>query len=559
MSEQPQRPFSAALAPTHTSPDGARTDPGRDWEWPDTVEPALLRRMAEVTRVLFTQPERWVHRRVEKISFKDHRFARQQVSVDFTLPVGVKPVGHFHGQDVYVAPLFLLAKDARKPPRERKRAVGRLRPRGAEAPYERNGLIIPTAPYSHIDLIDDAGRSVPLSTRRQSSLLAETMLLEAAQLVLGAPASAELAERLSAIAYRGWPELRGALAWMLEEPLASPRETAAGQAGASTRRERARLRADDAFPELAYTLASHSIVVCPIADGPRRRTIYKLLYDVDLNESFSASGGWLRRSLRLRSEEYSIPLNEIGAAASYHVEIDVPKDLRIDSASLIGKLYRWFGDGLLDRAHLDYAIQQTTNVSEVKIYVPEPPPGRRAGATWVRLRVPPSVFHIGALTASIVIAAMLTIAAFALPVVAREHQSETAAAALLLVPALVAVYMAREGEHPITTMLLRPARVVLFVNAILPVFAVFLLIATWRREASPARASSDFWLGPLRLGQPSTVWIGLAVVSLLFVATFLCSVFARGSKSETIYRPAPRRWGQLDPAGQPGPEGRLEA
>ena len=500
-------------------------DLGANWEWADSFDATALRRMAQVTRALFAQPERWIHRRVDRVYFKDHEVVHHQVSVDFTLPAGIPAIGKFDGRDIYIAPLFLLAKDTRKPPREGKIPRRRFLAFGRRPP-DLTKLPIPTAPYSHLDFTDQHGHRLPLVTRRQSSLLAKTLLLEEAERVLEQPADKALEERISAIPSRSWLELVDVLEWMLDEPTEStdPRD---------------KLRADEAFPELAYTLASHSIVAC-LLDGPQQRSIYKISYDEQLNQSFSTSRGRLRRSLGWKSEQYSVPLNEIGASASYHVEIEVPQELLINSVSLFGKRYRWFGDELLSRTNRDYSIQQVGTVSEGKIYIPEPLSGRRVGVAWVKLRMRRSGFLIGALMTSIVIMAMLIIAAFAVPVVSQENQSESAAAALLLVPALVAVYIARQGEHPITAKMLRWARIALILDAILPAFAVFLLIATRHTEADSKRVASDFELGPFTLGRPSLVWIILAVFSIAFVALFTISNIAPKPRGETIYRPMPK-------------------
>ena len=510
---------------TEPQPQSASPDLGTHWEWADTIDAMVLRRMAQVTRALFAQPERWIHRRVDRVYFKDHEVVHHQVSVDFTLPAGVPPIVKSNGRNIYVAPLFLLAKDARKPPREGRIPRRRFLIYGKRTP-DLTKRPIPTAPYSNLDFSDQNGRRLPLMIRRQRGLLAKTLLLEEAERVLEQPVDRELEEAISAIAYNSWPELIAVLEWLLVEPTppADPRLD---------------LRAHEAFPELAYTLASHSIVVC-FFDGPPGRSIYKLSYDERLNEGFTTSKGRLRRSLGWKSEQYSVPLNEIGASASYHVEIEVPPELLINAVNLFGKRYGWFGDKLLSQTGRDYSIQQVGTVSEGKIYIPEPLPGRRVGVAWVKLRMRRSGFLIGALMTSIVITAMLTIAAFAVPVVAQENQSESAAAALLLVPALVAVYVARQGEHPITAKMLRWARIALIVDAILPVFAVFLLIATRHTETDPARVASDFGLGPFSLGKPSLVWMVLAGFSAGFVALFTISNIAPKPRGETIYRPMPK-------------------
>lgn len=482
--------------------------------------------MAQVTRALLEQSERWIHRRVERISFKDDQVAHHRISADFTLPAGVRAVDRIDGKDVYIAPLFLMVKGYRTPPCEGRRPRRRFILFG-ERRSDPGMQPIPFAPYADIGFTDQDGRRIPLMTRRQSSLLAKTVLLEAAEQALGAPATGKLRDRISAIPDRSWLDLGSILAWLLtDEP-------------AGNDDPRAALRADDAFSELAYTLASHSIIACLLTDPPRRRLLYKLSYDERLNPGFSARKGRLRRSLGWEPQEYTVPLNQIGAAASYHVEIEAPRELSISTASLFGKRYRWFGD-LLNHGDRDYAIQQVEqDSSQSKIYIPEPLPECRVGMASVKLWVQRRGFLASALIMSCVVMGMLIIAAFAAPIVAQDNQSDSGsgAAALLLLPALfVAVSIAWPGEHAITAKMLPLARAALVADAILPIFAVFLLISTRRYEASAQRASGDFSVWHLQLDSPSPVWIALAALSVPFVVLFAISNFAPRRHGETVYR-----------------------
>jgi hypothetical protein len=497
---------------------------GSNWEWADSIDATALRRMAQVTLALFKQPERWIHRRVERIYFKSPQLAHHQVSADFTLPTGVPPVSKFDGKDVYIAPLFLLVKGSPvplfegKPGRRRFILFGKRKVDPSRRP-------VPTAPYSNLNFTDQDGNRLPLLTRRQSSLLAATMLLEVAERALGEAATGKLRHDILAIPSRSRLDLGPVLEWLLKEStcLCDPRT---------------KLREDDVFPELAYMLASHSIVACLLMDGPPQRSIYKLSYDEPPNEGFSRRKGRLRRSLGLRTEQYFVPLNEIGGSASYHVEIEVPKDLLTTAISLVGKRYRWFGGHLRDKDNLDYSIQQVVSASEGKIYVPQPLPGRRVGFTWVKLRVDPSGFFVGAIAASWITTIMLALGALAVLVVVYEHESEAAAAALLLVPAVLALYVARPGEHAITSKMLRGARFALVFNAIIPAVAVLFLITA--SPSSPHLIATNLTGGTFRLSTPPLVWTGLAILSMLFSLLFVLCYFAPRPRGKTVYQPMPR-------------------
>ena len=115
---------------------------------------------------------------------------------------------------------------------------------------------------------------------------------------------------------------------------------------------------NDAFRELAYLLAGHSLVICMFTRGLPDRTILKLLYDDQTSIGYSLGeigsprlyykkarstfSRWhqqARRSVGVKSELYLVGLPEIGASASYHVEIDVPKELEMNEVGLIGMRY----------------------------------------------------------------------------------------------------------------------------------------------------------------------------------------------------------------------------
>jgi hypothetical protein len=385
--------------------------------------------MAQAIRLLFNHPERWIHRRVEHVYFKNHAVVRHKISVDFTLPPWVEPVDQVEGENVYIAPLFLLAKDSPKPMREGKRPRRQFLLFGPRPKKQ----VIPTAPCSNLDLTDENGRSLPLVTRRSINLLAATILLKEAERVLGYQPHGKLAEQIMAIPYRSWLNLEDIFKWLLE-------------AGSHRRDPRRKLREDKPFTELVYILASHSIVAFSLTQ-PQKRSVYKLSYDEPANESKSISLSAFMRSLGLRSERYFVSLNEIGASASYHLELEIPDELEINAVNLVGKRYQWFDD-LESKKNQDYAITQIGRVEEGNIYIPEPLPGRRVGLAWVKLRVRRTGFLISALATSLVITALLALAAYGAPNVLGHKESESATAALLLVPALVAALIARPVSTP---------------------------------------------------------------------------------------------------------------
>ncbi len=501
--------------------------------------------MAQVTLTLFKQPQRWIHRRVERIYFKDHETAHHQVSVDFTLPAGMPRIGRFEGRDIYIAPLFLLQKNSAKPRRQGKLPRRRYFLFG-ERRLDLTKRPIPTPACSNLDFTSQDGHRLPVVTHEQSSLLGMTMLLDVAEKALGERPTGTLRDYISAIPQRSIQDLTAPrpgsetsiLSWLLDDP--------DGQLD-----KRKQLREDKSFPELAHILASHIIVACLFMGGPPQRSIYKISFESHVTAN---KKGALWRSLGWRSQQYYVPLSEIGASSSYHVEIEVPSELLINSVNLIGKSYEQFGDLLNREHHADYLIQQVGSASDGKIYIPQPIAGRRVGLAWVKLRARRAGFLTGALIASIITTAMLILAALKAPDILKDGKSEAGAAVLLLAPALLAAYLARPGEHVITSKMLRWARLALVADGILPALAVYFLISTHDTTSSGETAAIAFGpfsinLGTMRqtakaAGELEKEWLILAGCSVVFLLLFIISNITPGPYGETIYEPIPSDTGE---------------
>jgi hypothetical protein len=435
-------------------------DGDEPWHWADELSPAALQSVALVTLGLLREPHRWIHRRVERIYFRDHSSARHQMSVDFTLPADVPPIAELKGEQVYVAPLFMLAKTHPKPLKDETRDI-------------------PMAPYSNIDFCGQDGKRLPLLTRRQSGRIAAVTLTECAKQVLkGVAMSDTLGLQIGDIA-------------TLDTVYERPGTKAVLEAVAPIGDPRRKLRQDPFFRELAYALSTHSLVVCLFTEL-RGRSIVKLAYDETTNTSVGTPKGRARRSLGWKSEQYFVALTEIGGCASYHVEIDVPRELELNEVGLVGTRYEDFGRDLsrLTRSRQSYYVRQVGKATTGALYLPSPG-GRAIGAAWVKLRARRAGFLVGALVASLITTGVLTLATIAEPDILRAKNPEGAIAVLLLVPTLLAAYVARPGEHAITAKMLRWARLALVLDGILPFVAALLLLtsaeaASVQRMTSPA-------------------------------------------------------------------------
>lgn len=441
-------------------PAPTRLDP-TEWRWSDAITDDALQDMAQTVLVLFESPTRWIHRRVERITFIDHETIRRQISVDFTLPAGIPAVGRFGDDDVYAAPLFLLGKDHPHPLRAGVRRGWRTRPG-----WRSNAPRIPTALCSQVTLTDGHGRRLPLLTRYQSGRLAAVMLTEAARRALHGALPRELADSIPAIATLRPERRRKALEDVLHGT--EPHLTAA----------RSQLQ-ESGFHELAHVLARYSPVVCTF-DGPPGRCLVKLEYTEPLDtRGLNKPPGRIRRSIGWKSEYLVVQLHEIGAGSSHHIEVEVPEDLQVNAVTLRGTRYDLARrrDKLTARQY-DYSVHQVGTSRSGAVYIANPPFPRRVGDIAVKMRARRTGFLMAAFVASAITTLVLGAMAVVAPAIIEANTSNGTIAALLVLPTLVAAYIARPGEHAITARMLRFARLLLVANAALPFAAVLVLLTT---------------------------------------------------------------------------------
>lgn len=486
------------------------------WEWVDTISDSTVTNMATVTLPLFLEPSRWIHRRVEHVSFLDRQTIRRQVSVDFTLPAGVAPVGSFEDRPVYIAPLFLLTRDHPRPWREG-RKWHRWTPKRDKYPKR-----LPMSLFSNLTLLDEEGRRLPLTTRQQSARLANAMLQNAASEAIDGPLTEDLRAEIAAIAFGTRHDRQKTLEKLLKLPLDD----------ADT--DRASLR-DAFFPELACTLATHLPIVCLFTGGAPGRSIIKIAYDEPLDEESLATRGRVWRGIGWKSEYLSVRVNEIGAAASHHIEVEIPDELQVNSVALTGKQYisanrPW---GTLKIKEKKYFICQVGSASNGNVYLSELPSERRMGRVSVKMRVRRTRFLMGALVASAIITVVLAVLAKLAPEILETDNSQTSVAALLLLPSIVATYIARPGEHMISARMLRWSRFALIGNAALPFLAILCFLTTPELLLSlrPGVNLGGFMNGLFGIFEPQNSpshgltarWGVLAAISALFTALFVIS------------------------------------
>lgn len=486
------------------------------WAWLDNPPAASLSVAGALTLGLLTHSHRWINRRVERISFREAHSAHHQVLLDLWLPANLPPVARLRGENIYMAPLFFFARDPEQS--------------SSGTSYH------PLALNSTVDLFDSSGNQLPRVTGRTSARIASVALATQARSVLDRDQmDDELVELITRVSM-GDTNTR-------DTALRDIFETGHDHNGA-----RDELRGDAIFKELAYALADHTIVFTVFTGHePPSRAVITLSYEEELRILHQAWHKELRRGLGWKSKVCQVRLNEIGAAATYHVEIEVPRELELTAIGLFGERYQIFRGGrapqgwrqrITSRVHGQsptppddevspaprrdpegFYIEQVGRTGAGHIYIPRPD-GRRVGYAWVKLRVRRQGFLVAALFASVMIFLTLLFYSHKAGAIARAGVSDATVAGLLLIPTFLAAYIASPVKHDITARTLRWARLALFLNGLLPFIAAAGLITTNTQDsdhhaaavnaAAHLKATWD-WLPPV-----GAVFVVLFIVSLLF-------------------------------------------
>ena len=479
------------------------------WGWAAELTSEELERFAPASLELLRRGNDWVNRRVETIELIDDRSVRLQVSVDFRLPEHLPGALELVGERTHFVPLTYL-------------------PRRTDLTY--------------FDVKDEDGRSLPLLNRTDNGMITGAILGLAAERALdrsgarsrGVELAADLRAYLAGIPTQPTDVAKGLVRTVLN---AENRQAYTDPAVARIVLRDAWLRA------LLAVCVSSSVVHVPLVARGGQRRILKISWEERWRTKSPVEGrrGGTRamRGLRTASRwmgwrPYSPFLERphIGDAESYHVQIAVPPDVEMTEAGLVTAPPAWalntlfvgtrrppkppedetsrrfepFARGFTQRAHL-YVDQSHQH---------------RIGFLWIRLRASRQGFLSGAVLTAMLVTAVLTLFAFRADAIVG--QSEPAAALLLLVPALIAGFLVRSGEHAMSRRLLTGPRRLTTVLAALPLLASALLVAMPADEPPPI---VEFVAGDRSEASPVTEvgWDVLAttslVVTLLLVASWV--------------------------------------
>jgi hypothetical protein len=295
---------------------------------------------------LVADPTSWINRRVETIELLSHEETRRRVSVDFTLTDHL--IKALAIDDGVVVPISALTKEARR----------------------------------NFDLRDEGGAAVPVLGKVQNGELAHIALMNAVLDALHGEVSADIFEMLSAELRRVVFDPPGDAADALGHFIAS------GEAGD---RWRSAVWASEQCRSLLDTLWVNYVLFAVLPSGTANRRVLKYSYgddfdlasdDVPLLQRLKPSEV-LYRWWRPDRGRAIIACPGAWRAASFHVEIAIPEELRLETAFL----YDRDASELLSAVDLNvnraalYAIEPLHEDRDTIAYVEVAP--ERAGRTFV--------------------------------------------------------------------------------------------------------------------------------------------------------------------------------
>ena len=282
---------------------------------------------------LIADPAAWINRRVETVRMLTHEETRRQVSIDFTLSVAQEE--GLSTEEGVVVPISVLTKEPRR----------------------------------NFDLRDESGAAVPVLGKGSNGRLAHIAALSAALDPLAAAEASDDAIELLA------GDIGHIVSGAPAEAGAALEQIAAG--AGSGNRLRGLVWEDEIAREMLQTLAGNYVLFAVLPPGGPRRRILKYSYgdalealEVSFREQWRPSWLWLRATSPDRGR-FFVQCPAADRAASFHAEIEVPSELRIEAAVLYdleNDLELSVVDSNVNRASL-YANQSMDPHGDVTAYV----------------------------------------------------------------------------------------------------------------------------------------------------------------------------------------------
>lgn len=469
---------------------------------------------------LFHDPERWIHRRVERIEFTGEKVIRRRVSIDFHIPANavLMPTGALAAAHASIAGTAGAASaDLAQTPAElaadtepAQTAVevedGGDRSAGGDA-GARKYRLIPISllrgwpPVLKFDLRDHQGAALTLFSKSTSSYLDLSLLRKLARSTFGAQVADEIDFALTNVTHaEGQRSAEGAQ--FVEETIDSWVQLAGWPRGGQA--------ATEHFRDLCRTLSQSTLLWVAVDGEPLDRVLVKIAYDQSLNRRLT----WWRRPLTAlgwATEVTHIQVPHIGTAGSYHLEIAVPEPLQVVRARLrtvddpvVGRreaavrarrrLARSIAVRFADALHLQRPLPEEIDTSRLervltnRAYLYRGRSSRSAAdaVAEVKLRVARRAQpRTNVIVATAVAVGLTGFNEISAGLVSEDPLHATFGASigvLLVAPGLLAYVLGRSGEHPMATRMLSMSRALCTATLLLPVGAAVALIAAVETE-----------------------------------------------------------------------------
>lgn len=341
----------------------------------------------------------WSHRRVEVIQFEDETVARRSVSLDFTLP-STPPVMRSDSGSLAIVPIARLRKQT----------------------------------LTNFDLVDEAGRSLPMLSRAQQERLATSTLVAVARTVIGAEA-AEI--------------IRGTCCTLVTEP------PAVALLALQHLERVERLAKSETFMQAARAFSEGFVVAVPLPADRGTRRVIKFSYDEPIGDPDLSLRNALVRGLAWRSKPLWFPVYAMGDTPSYHLEVQAPTGLQITRRELVVS---------------DMPAQASRRLGPYRRahFYHRPSVGCR-GVASVNLRPQMSTIVRAAAALALFTFALLVAFWIALLFGGFDERPGAGPTLLLFLPGALSVLLVRSGEHALTTDMLWLLRAVTLISGALAV------------------------------------------------------------------------------------------
>jgi hypothetical protein len=417
-------------------PTGSQITPGTGAPWVMNFSSGVALPLGTQVAFLLVRMSSWIHRRVESIEFLDDVNVRRRVSVDFTVPRNVQPITDLDGRLVSVAPIALLSKER----------------------------------LPRFDFRDEADDAIPLLRADEDSLIYSEALTRICEGRINRQLEEEVREAIRRVARAEKDEAQEAREWF-------------SRAGGGAMVSRRLLAADPVVNTLLDDAARNFPVLVSV-EWPQRngkslapeRRILKFAFDEEIPDD--RSGAKLLQSLGWRTRRARVGATGVGDAASYHFGVAAPVDIEIVGARLAAL------DPPIRRfITLDDSGKRSTTGAHLMVRGAAP---RSEGIALIQMRVRRAgLLRASALTTAF-IAAVLTVGALRLAKL--DGQSSDVDVLLVAIPGLLAIYLARPGEHILASRLLVGVRMVVALSGLLAFVAAGSLVAL-----GPGRVEASSW------------------------------------------------------------------